>query len=129
MSNHNNNNKDEEEEEDDDKITRPGSKMVRIFKAQNDINVSGHIFTNVTIAWLCLCLCLCLCPCLSLVIFLSMKVSPTAAIVVGLVAGLVAYTAKGWKEVTGFFSFFLFSFTLLDGCFHLSFHLYTCINL
>ena len=36
--------------------------------------------------------------------------SPTAAIVVGLVAGLVAYTAKGWKEVTGFFSFFCFLF-------------------
>ena len=29
----------------------------------------------------------------------SKMVSPTAAIVVGLVAGLVAWTAKGWKEV------------------------------
>merc|ERR1719193_2414646 len=28
----------------------------------------------------------------------SKMVSPTAAIVVGLVAGLVAWTAKGWKE-------------------------------
>ena len=29
----------------------------------------------------------------------SKMVSPTTAIVVGLVAGLVAWTAKGWKEV------------------------------
>ena len=30
-------------------------------------------------------------------------VSPTTAIVVGLVAGLVAWTGKGWKEVRRFF--------------------------
>ena len=37
----------------------------------------------------------------------SKMVSPTTAIVVGLVAGLVAWTAKGWKEVI-FISVFLF---------------------
>ena len=45
----------------------------------------------------------------------SKMVSPTAAIVVGLVAGLVAWTAKGWKEVRGFsitvFALFIFFHT------------------
>ena len=41
----------------------------------------------------------------------SKMVSPTTAIVVGLVAGLVAWTGKGWKEVRRYFISVLLCFT------------------
>ena len=41
----------------------------------------------------------------------SAMVSPTTAIVVGLVAGLVAWTVKGWKEVGRLFFSVFYNFS------------------